>query len=120
MKRGYLDGFNIEVNMEDMFSAPYSEGDLMKLLCSNNDKIKQMTQDEFCSWFKEEISKEEKHEIYQPMPYETIKKRKTKWRRQHSSYRMIDELTKGQAIMLYKKALEDPNILYEIGGIRFI
>lgn len=60
----YLDGFNIEVNMEDMFSAPYSEGDLMKLLCSNNDEIKQMTQDEFYLWFKEEISKEEEHLEY--------------------------------------------------------
>lgn len=35
--------------------APWSEGDLMKIILPNNDKIKEMTEEEFVEWFKSEL-----------------------------------------------------------------
>lgn len=36
-------------------NAPWSEGDLMRIILPNNDAIKEMTEEEFVEWFKEEL-----------------------------------------------------------------
>lgn len=36
-------------------NAPWSEGDLMKIILPNNDKIKKMTEDEFALWFEDRL-----------------------------------------------------------------
>ena len=37
--------------------TPWSEGDLMKILLPNNDRIKKMKEEEFVKWFKSELER---------------------------------------------------------------
>ena len=51
-----LEGFNLEVEISDMYEYPkYSQEDLMKMLCRNTDIIQSMTQDEFIKFVKDSV-----------------------------------------------------------------
>ena len=63
-----LEGFKLNIEMLDMYSAPCSQQDLMKMLCGNIDKIKNMTQNEFIDFIKEEIGKLYNYNAYNDKP----------------------------------------------------
>ncbi|WP_353856798.1 hypothetical protein [Bacillus sp. Bos-x628] len=51
-----LTGGLIEVEVENMFSYALSEGHLMKILLSNIEIIKQLTEFQFYQWLKNELN----------------------------------------------------------------
>lgn len=50
-----LDGIYMYVTLGNMYDSPYSEEELMKLLCSNIELISNMTQSDFMVFVKERV-----------------------------------------------------------------
>lgn len=63
-----LEGFCLKVQLGDMYCAPYSEKELMMLLCNNTDTIANLTQDDFINFIKDEITKLYNSEKYEYEP----------------------------------------------------
>lgn len=67
-----LDKYDFIVKLSDMYEAPYSYDELMKLFTSNIDKIENMTQGEFMQFVKTEMIKVCKEKEYRYEPKITI------------------------------------------------
>ena len=70
-----LDKYDFIVKLSDMYEAPYSYDELMRLFTSNIDKIKSMVEREFIQFIKTEINKIYKENEYEYEPKFTIEKR---------------------------------------------
>lgn len=51
-----LDSFNLEVKIGDMYDAPYSEEELMKLLCGNIEFIQNLKEEAFVRFVKKKVT----------------------------------------------------------------
>jgi len=65
----YIDEYDIEmtqgtihVEVDQMYEYFLSEGYMMQLLIQNVDSIRQMTEDDFCTWLESEINKKKDSE----------------------------------------------------------